>query len=461
MDAQRTGKIINYLRSKKGLTQKELAAQINVSDKTVSKWERGDGCPDIGTLPALAEALGTDVDSLLKGELKEIDDPNKPITASEIEQLLHSISTEQDTDTSKSLLKNPNCRIKLYDFKRPDLFGKYELRKIFNMFQLLCEKIRNELFNNRTDLLRIQVLSVDQLTNEEYIRSLPQRTFFYTYDYNNAGFTAEVDPCIGKVLLKQDYEKHPELTQNDSDCLKLTYVNHFIQTMQDLIYQNTDKSIPWEEFEKSFSSEINTLLPGSTGQIPGEMCVLVTLEITSDNDGGMVNIQFNYAYFSHLCRKAGLFGKDNTNLQELTDIKSRPHENNVYAEFGRFISDTVNLEPGTILMTSIKYNTPLNVVVDNKVMFTGEVCVADENFAIRIYDEKKENAISYDEEHYIALRLGGTYLPSEKIQRLHEGHIIPLDTTPGKPVSIIKDGISVARGEVLVIDEMYAIKIID
>ena len=51
--------------------------------------------------------------------------------------------------------------------------------------------------------------------------------------------------------------------------------------------------------------------------------------------------------------------------------------------------------------------------------------------------------------------------PSEKIQRLHEGHIIPLDTTPGKPVSIIKDGVSVARGEVLVIDEMYAIKIID
>ncbi len=461
MDAQRTGKIINYLRSKKGLTQKELATQINVSDKTVSKWERGDGCPDIGTLPALAEALGTDVDSLLKGELKEIDNSNKSLTASEIEQLLHAISIGEDSDTSRSLLKNPNCRIKLYDFKRPDLFGKYELRKIWNMFQLLCEKIKNELFNNRPDLLRIQILSVDQLTNDEFMRCVPQGAFFYTYDYNNAGFAVEVDPHFGKILLKQDAEKFPEVTQNDSDCLKLIFINHFIKMMQELIYQNTDKSIPWEEFEKSFSSEINTLFPCSTGQIPEEMCVLVTLELTSDNDGGMMNIQFNYAYFSHLCRKAGLFGKDNTNLQELTDIKSRPHENNVYAEFGRFVSDTVKLEPGTILMSSIKYNTPLNVVVDNKVLFTGEVCVADENYAIRIYDEKKEEAISYDEEHYIALRLGGTYLPSETIQRLQESHIIPLDTTPGKPVSIIKDGVSVARGEVLVIDEMYAIKIID
>ena len=51
MDAQKTGKLINYLRSKKGLTQKQLAEQVNVSDKAVSKWERGDGCPDVGLLP--------------------------------------------------------------------------------------------------------------------------------------------------------------------------------------------------------------------------------------------------------------------------------------------------------------------------------------------------------------------------------------------------------------------------
>ena len=80
MDAQRTGKLINYLRSKKSLTQKELAAQINVSDKAVSKWERGDGCPDVGILPALAQALGTDVDSLLNGELKEISSERRILT---------------------------------------------------------------------------------------------------------------------------------------------------------------------------------------------------------------------------------------------------------------------------------------------------------------------------------------------------------------------------------------------
>ena len=47
MEAEKTGKIILEKRKEKNLTQKDLANKINVSDKTVSKWERGRGCPDI------------------------------------------------------------------------------------------------------------------------------------------------------------------------------------------------------------------------------------------------------------------------------------------------------------------------------------------------------------------------------------------------------------------------------
>ena len=50
----------------------------------MSKWERGDGCPDVGILPALAEALGTDVDSLLKGELKEVSEKRRILTEEEL-----------------------------------------------------------------------------------------------------------------------------------------------------------------------------------------------------------------------------------------------------------------------------------------------------------------------------------------------------------------------------------------
>ena len=463
MNAERTGKLINYLRSKKGITQKELAEEINISDKAVSKWERGDGCPDVGILPSLAQALGTDVDSLLKGELKEVENGRKILTEEELKAEIARMQADGTLETSKdntSLLKNPMAKILIYDFKRPDLFGKYELRKIANTFDMLCEKFRDELAGNRSDLLGIKVCAVDQLTNEEFLRSLPQRTFFYTYDYNNSGFAIEVDPRIGKVLLKHDLKKYPEITQTDSDCLKLSYVDHFARMLQELIYSNTDKSIPWEEFEKPFTKDFNTLLPWSSGQNPVDMCVLVTLALTSDVCTEMINIQFNYSYFSTLCRKSGFFGKDNPQLESLTDIKARPYENNVLVEFGRFVSDSVKLEPGTLLMGNKEFGTPLNVIIENELRFGGEAIVVDDNFGIRII-EVKDEPVRYDEEHYIALRLGGTYLASEDISRLDKGFVLQLDSLPGAPIQIIQDGKCVARGEVIIIDDVFGVRIVD
>ena len=69
MDNIQTGKLIAELRKKQGLTQQQLADKLNLSNKTISKWESGNGSPDISNLPVLAEALGISVDELLKGEI--------------------------------------------------------------------------------------------------------------------------------------------------------------------------------------------------------------------------------------------------------------------------------------------------------------------------------------------------------------------------------------------------------
>ena len=65
MDALETGKRIQELRKQHGWTQKELAERICVSDKAVSKWERGLNFPDMALLKPLAEVLETSVTELL------------------------------------------------------------------------------------------------------------------------------------------------------------------------------------------------------------------------------------------------------------------------------------------------------------------------------------------------------------------------------------------------------------
>ena len=62
-----TGQFISKKRKEKGMTQKELAEQLGVTNKAVSKWETGQGLPDVGVLPKLGETLGVSVDEILQG----------------------------------------------------------------------------------------------------------------------------------------------------------------------------------------------------------------------------------------------------------------------------------------------------------------------------------------------------------------------------------------------------------
>ena len=68
MDKYVTGAVIRKLREKKKITQEELADMIHVSSKAVSKWETGQGFPDISLLEPLAKALDISVIELLSGE---------------------------------------------------------------------------------------------------------------------------------------------------------------------------------------------------------------------------------------------------------------------------------------------------------------------------------------------------------------------------------------------------------
>lgn len=68
MDNEKFGKFIAMLRKEKGWTQLELAEKLNVTDKAVSKWERGKGFPDISTLKPLADVLEVSLLEIMQTE---------------------------------------------------------------------------------------------------------------------------------------------------------------------------------------------------------------------------------------------------------------------------------------------------------------------------------------------------------------------------------------------------------
>lgn len=71
MDSRKIGQFIAEERKQKQLTQKDLAEKVGVTDKAVSKWERGLSCPDISLLAPLSEMLDVTISELLNGEKSE------------------------------------------------------------------------------------------------------------------------------------------------------------------------------------------------------------------------------------------------------------------------------------------------------------------------------------------------------------------------------------------------------
>ena len=71
MDSRKVGALIKSLRVGHGMTQLQLAEKLNVTDRAVSKWERGEGCPDITLISKISNVLGASAESLLSGSIEE------------------------------------------------------------------------------------------------------------------------------------------------------------------------------------------------------------------------------------------------------------------------------------------------------------------------------------------------------------------------------------------------------
>lgn len=98
MDQMKIGKFIAEQRKSRGMTQAMLAEKLGITDRAVSKWERGKGMPDVSLMLELCEILGITVNELLSGEKIEMEDYKK-----KTEELLVEM-TKSEEDKNKGLL---------------------------------------------------------------------------------------------------------------------------------------------------------------------------------------------------------------------------------------------------------------------------------------------------------------------------------------------------------------------
>jgi len=106
IDKVKFGEFISELRKEKGITQKELAGRLYISDKAVSKWETGHSVPDITLLTPLAEILGVTVTELLECRRIENADKLDVTQANDLVKKVIALSSEENSGRPKLCKKN-------------------------------------------------------------------------------------------------------------------------------------------------------------------------------------------------------------------------------------------------------------------------------------------------------------------------------------------------------------------
>lgn len=351
-------------------------------------------------------------------------------------------------------------QIKEYNFRQPDRYPRNMQRDIWMLGNPICQEINNEFTLMIGERFESNVYAVDQMVNIEFLRSIPQKCFFYDFNYGEGGFCVEIDGELGKAILKQDSCKYESINQYDLEVFKKFHLVSIAESLADEICRRTENAIPAD----LFMVENVKAYGNSTTALQEDIVMMLELNISCKvrETQGFINLQFSEKMLEKMM-EANFFNESASNrvkFQELSSIKQKQLPDNIFVEFGRYNPDSVELERGKILILDKKEIEGLNVVFENKVIHTGKAMSIDDLWGIQIAESVQLNDIVYEED-YLSVQLGSAALSKEEIPALHQGAFVVLKQRAGELFKIIRSGKVIGTGEICIFDDRFAIRIVE
>ena len=219
---------------------------------------------------------------------------NEVLSQDEIDQLLTAISSgDSEVDDFKPV--NDTRKIKIYDFKRPDKFSKEQLRTVSNMHETFARLTTTSLSAQLRSLVHVHVASVDQLTYEEFIRSIPTPTTLAVVNMDplKGNAVLEIDPTITFCMIDRLFggrgvtsgNKNRDLTDIEQSVMEGIIVR-ILANMREAWTQVIDLRPRLGQIETN--PQFAQIVP------PSEMVVLITLETKVGDEEGMLNFCIPY-----------------------------------------------------------------------------------------------------------------------------------------------------------------------
>lgn len=317
------------------------------------------------------------------------------LSQDEIDQLLTAISTgDSETDDFKPV--SDTRKIKIYDFKRPDKFSKEQLRTVSNMHETFARLTTTSLSAQLRSLVHVHVASVDQLTYEEFIRSIPTPTTLAVVNMDPLKGNAilEIDPTITFCMIDRLFggrgvtssNKNRDLTDIEQSVMEGIIVR-ILANMREAWTQVIDLRPRLGQIETN--PQFAQIVP------PTEMVVLITLETKVGDEEGMMNFCIPYLTIEPIISKlSSQFWFSSVRRSSTTQYfgtlteKLSSVDMETVAEIGSInlpVREVLALRIGDIIrLSNTKVGDPLTLSVGNKKKFYCQPGVVGKKMAVQV-----------------------------------------------------------------------------
>ncbi|MDR2601059.1 MAG: flagellar motor switch protein FliM [Spirochaetaceae bacterium] len=337
------------------------------------------------------------------------------LSQDEIDQLLSAINAGDTTADQDFKPATDSRKIKIYDFKRPDKFSKEQIRTVQIMHETFARLTTTSLSANLRSMVHVHVASVDQLTYEEFIRSIPTPTTLaiINMDPLKGNAILEIDPTITFSIIDRLFggtgegtKTQHELTDIEQSVMEGIIIR-ILGNMREAWAQVIDLRPRLGQIDTN--PQFAQIVP------PTEMVVLVTLETKVGEIEGMMNFCIPYLTIEPIIGKLSAqfwyaTARQGANIENLNILKDKlvTVDVNVVAEIGKInipVRDVLALQAGDMIrLNTVKVTDPFTVSIGGgkknpgKTKFLCKPGVVGKKMAVQIIQQIEDIEIGEMEE---------------------------------------------------------------
>jgi len=315
------------------------------------------------------------------------------LSQSEIDALLSALSTGE-VDANEIKEEQQQRKVKVYDFRRPDKFSKDQMRTIYMLHENFARLLNTYLSGHLRAMVQVNVASVDQLTYEEFIRSLPNPSVISVLQMQPLKGNAilEINPSIIFAIIDRLFGGSGQVSSKPRPLTDIedNIVRRVIGKSLESLAEAWKQFVPLKPLLEAI--EIN---PQFTQIVPpSDMVVLITLQAKVGQGEGFINLCIPYLVLEPILSKLSTTywvsgTTKGSSTEHIQSIRRRVEKINVpiIVELGNTsvtVQELLELSPGDVLQLDTGIKEDLKVVIGSFKKFLCKPGVLGSKLAIQI-----------------------------------------------------------------------------